>query len=185
MVDEKIVKEARKIIESFFKGRDYDPEVDGEAGVFVTLRKGGELRGCIGVPIPMDLKKALKEAALGAINDPRFPPVSGDEMEDITVEVSVLTPPERVSDPLKEIKVGKHGIIIRYGPYSGLLLPQVPVEEGWSLEEFLDYGCLKAGLPPGCWRNEGVEIYRFEAVVYEEERPKGKVVKRELDEEQR
>jgi len=184
MVDEKIVREARRIIESFFRGDEYEPEIEGEAGVFVTLRKNGELRGCIGVPVPMDLKKALKEAALGAINDPRFPPVKKEEMEEITIEVSVLTPPERVRDPLKEIEIGRHGIIIRYGPYSGLLLPQVPVEQKWGLEEFLDYGCLKAGLPPGCWKNREIEIYRFEAKIFEELEPRGKVVERNLHEEQ-
>jgi len=184
MVDEKIVKEARKIIEGFFKGEEIEPDIEGEAGVFVTLKKGEELRGCIGVPIPMDLKKALKEAALGAINDPRFPPVREEEMSEIRIEVSVLTPPQIVKDPLKEIKIGKHGVIVRYGPYSGLLLPQVPIEQGWSLEEFLDYACLKAGLPPGCWKNKEIEVYKFEAKIFEELEPKGKVVERKLDEEQ-
>lgn len=184
MVNEKIVREARKIIEGYFEGKDVEPEVEGEGGVFVTLKKGNKLRGCIGIPIPIDLKKALKEAALGAINDPRFPPVRKEEMDEIKIEVSILTPPKPVKDPLKEIKIGKHGIIIRYYGNSGLLLPQVPVEQKWSLEEFLDYCCLKAGLPPGCWKNEEVEIYKFEAVIYEEEEPGGKVRKREINEEQ-
>ncbi len=167
------MKLARKIIEDHFAGKETEVPLDEKAGVFVTLKKNGELRGCIGIPYPMNLGLALKEAALGAIRDPRFPPVRKEEMKEVRVEVSVLTPPERVKDPLKEVEVGRHGIIVRCGPYSGLLLPQVPVEEGWDLKEFLDYGCLKAGLPPGCWKN--CEVYRFEAEIFEETSPDGKV----------
>ncbi len=180
MDGKRLVALAREIMKGYFEGKITEPELEGNAGVFVTLKKNGELRGCIGVPIPMPLGTALKEAATGVLNDPRFPPVRKEELKDLTVEVSILTPPERVSDPLNEIEVGKHGIIIRYGPYSGLLLPQVPVEEGWGLEEFLDYGCLKAGLPPGCWKNKDVEIYRFEAKIFEEKEPNGEVFEKKI-----
>jgi len=180
MDGEALVKWTRRIIESYFSGEDIEPDIEGYAGVFVTLTKNGELRGCIGIPFPMELKQALKEAALGAINDPRFPPVTPDELDDICIEVSVLTPPEAVENPLKEIEVGKHGVIIQWGPYSGLLLPQVPVEYNWGLEEFLDNACLKAGLPPGFWKNRDVKIYRFEARIFKEVEPGGKVVERDL-----
>ncbi len=179
---EELVREARKVIDAYFRGEDYTPKIQGRAGVFVTLKKNGELRGCIGIPFPTDLATALKEAAIGALNDPRFPPVEKEELKEITVEISVLTPPERVSDPLKEIKVGRDGIMIVYGPFSGLLLPQVPVEEGWSLEEFLDYGCLKAGLPPGCWRSKDVAIFKFTARIFAETEPYGRIEEIKLEE---
>ncbi len=164
---EKAVKEARRVIEAHFEGGDYTPKLEGKAGVFVTLTKNGRLRGCIGFPLPVELSTGLKEAALGAINDPRFPPLKKEELKEVRVEVSLLTPPERVENPLRSIVVGKHGIIVRRGFHSGLLLPQVAVEQGWNLEEFLDYGCIKAGLPPGCWKD--AEVYRFEAKVCGEE----------------
>lgn len=177
---EKIVKEARNIIESHFEGNDYEPDVSGKSGIFVTLTKKGELRGCIGIPMPVELSKGLKEAALSVINDPRFPPLTADELSDVKIEVSLLSSPEEVEEPLKEIEIGKHGIIVRHGYKSGLLLPQVPVENKWSLKEFLDYACLKAGLTPGFWKEPGVEIYKFKAVVYSEKSPGGEIVQKEL-----
>ena len=180
MESEEIVREARKIIESHFKGEDYKPEVSGESGIFVTLTKKGELRGCIGLPMPVELSKGLRDAALSAINDPRFPPLTVDELDEVKIEVSLLSPPEEVERPLEEIKVGKHGIIIRYGHNSGLLLPQVPVENKWSLKEFLDYGCLKAGLTPGFWKEPGVEVLKFECIIYCEKSPGGDIIRKEL-----
>lgn len=180
MEPEEIVREARKVLESHFEDGDYTPQVGGMMGVFVTLNKHGELRGCIGLPNPVELSEGLREAALGAANDPRFPPLGKDELKEITIEVSLLSPPERVEDPLKEIEIGKHGIIIRHGYHSGLLLPQVPVEHKWKLREFLDHGCLKAGLTPGFWKEPGVEVFRFEGIVYAEKTPGGKAVRKEL-----
>ncbi|TRO61950.1 TIGR00296 family protein [Candidatus Bathyarchaeota archaeon] len=180
MEPEKAVKEARRIIEAHFDGKDYTPELTGRAGVFVTLTKGGLLRGCIGFSSPVELSKGLKGASLSAIRDPRFPPMTKKELGEVEIEVSLLTPPEKVARPLDEIQVGKHGLIVRKGFHSGLLLPQVAVEQGWNVEEFLDGCCLKAGLPEGSWKE--AEVYRFEGTVFGEERPRGKVVKRDLDE---
>ncbi len=158
-------------------------------GVFVTLRKykTGELRGCIGFPEPcFSLSKALVEAAISAaIEDPRFLPVTLDEMNDIIVEVSILTPLTRLKgkrreEILKEIEIGRDGLVIRKGYNSGLLLPQVPLEEGWSKKDFISYTCLKAGLPPNCWLDEETEIYKFHAQIFKEEKPRGEVKERIL-----
>jgi len=173
---ERLVKTARKIIEDYLSGRK-TPKVgiDGNGGVFVTLKKQGELRGCIGIPAPGPLSERLKEAAQGVTRDPRFPPLELSEMQDTTVEVSVLTKPKPVEDP-KKVVVGKDGIIMRRGFNSGLLLPQVPVEQGWTLEEYLDYGCLKAGLPPEAWKDGTAQIFTFQAKVFKEIEPNGEVV---------
>ncbi len=177
----KLVKLARRIAETWLSGKEPEiPEIDEEAGVFVTLKtREGKLRGCIGVPLPKNLGRALVEATIGALNDPRFPPVKKEELPNLIFEVTVLSPPEP-AEP-EEIVVGKHGVIVSYGPYSGLLLPQVPVEYGWDRETFLDHACLKAGLPPGCWRSKLVKLYKFTGVVYAEKEPNGEVVKVELE----
>ena len=103
-----------------------------------------------------------------AVDDPRFPPVTIDELKDVEMEVSALTPLEQVDD-INKIEVGKHGIIIRQGFYSGLLLPQVATEYKWDRETFLDQTCRKAGLPYGCWKNKSSQIYIFSAEVFSEE----------------
>ncbi|ENN96334.1 AMMECR1 domain-containing protein [Methanocaldococcus villosus KIN24-T80] len=188
------VKFARFVIENFLKGYDIEienyPEVFNEKrGCFCTLHTypDRELRGCIGIPEPiMPLIEALKEAAISsATRDPRFPPVSLEEMDNIVIEISILTPPEliEVSHPreyLQKIKIGRDGLIIRFGPYSGLLLPQVPVEYGWDVEEFLANLCLKAGLPPDMWLDENVKIYKFQAQIFEEVEPRGEVIEKIL-----
>jgi len=158
-------------------------------GVFVTLNtSGGQLRGCIGFPLPVyPLKDALVSAAVSAATgDPRFPPVELEELQDrLVVEVSVLTVPEQVKDPaknaLKEVVVGRDGLIIQKGPWSGLLLPQVPVEWNWNVEEFLDHTCNKAGLPAGAWKEQGVKLSKFSAEVFSETTPSGRIVKKELE----
>ncbi len=155
------------------------------AGAFTTIKRfpSGELRGCIGYPEPIKpLYRAIIETAvLAATDDPRFPPVTEEELPHVTFEVSVLTPPEEIKAPPEEranhVEVGKHGLIVRFGPYSGLLLPQVPVEYGWDVETFLAHTCLKAGLPPDCWMREDVKLFRFTAEVYAEVEPGGKVVR--------
>ncbi len=157
-------------------------------GVFVTINeynKGREdLRGCIGFPMPTkELYSALIDAAIAsAFNDPRFKPLSIDEYPKITFEVSILTEPElvKVNDPREYkdiIKVGRDGLIIvwRYG--SGLLLPQVPVEYGWDSERFLCEACMKANALPDCWLYEDTKVYRFEAIIFKEVEPNGKVVR--------
>jgi AmmeMemoRadiSam system protein A len=137
-------------------------------GVFVTLHRDGELRGCIGYPLPMKpLWEAVAEMAVAAaVEDPRFPPVTAEELGDLDIEISVLTVPQKVDAP-ERVRVGVDGIIVSKGFRRGLLLPQVPVEQGWDLEQFISYGCRKAGLAADEW-SRGVEIEVFQAVVFGE-----------------
>lgn len=144
-------------------------------GVFVTLHEKGELRGCIGYPEPVKpLLNALIEVAIGAATgDPRFAPLNSHELEDIHVEVSVLTSPKLIvtdkpSKYLEEIEIGRDGLIIERGIFRGLLLPQVPVEWGWDKEKFLANTCMKAGMSPDCWLQEGVKIYSFQSQIFNE-----------------
>ncbi len=188
------VKFARTAIESYLTGSDvvvsnYPERFNEPRGVFVSLHTYPEhsLRGCIGIPEPvMPLIEALKEAAISAsVNDPRFPPVNIDELSEIVIEVSILTVPKlvEVDDPseyLEKIKIGRDGLIIEYGIYRGLLLPQVPVEYNWDVAEYLGNLCLKAGLPPDAWLNRNVKIYAFQAQVFEEISPNSQVVEKPL-----
>ena len=155
-------------------------------GVFVTISipvKGEkELRGCIGYPYPTSpLVEAVIDSAINAATqDPRFEPLTYDEIGKVVFEVSVLTPPEKVDvknskEYLSKIKVGEDGLIVERGPYKGLLLPQVPVEWGWCEEEFLCQCCMKAGLPPDTWLTKDAKIYKFKAIVFDEETPNGEV----------
>jgi uncharacterized protein (TIGR00296 family) len=155
-------------------------------GVFVTinsLKKGEkQLRGCIGYPYPTNpLAEAVIDSAINAATqDPRFYPLSLNELDKVVFEVSVLTPPELVDvknpkDYLTKIKVGADGLIIEKGFFKGLLLPQVPVEWGWCEEEFLCQCCVKAGLPPDSWLTKGAKVYKFQAIIFEEETPQGEV----------
>ncbi|MDD5318103.1 MAG: TIGR00296 family protein [Candidatus ainarchaeum sp.] len=189
------VRLARDAIEGYLAGRGKPrpgglPEPFGEKlGVFVTLRRypGKELRGCIGFPQPTSpLGNGLVDAAiLAATEDPRFPPVRPEEMGGLLVEVSVLTKPEEVKcgkagERVKEVRVGRDGLIVEYGGSSGLLLPQVPVELGWSEEEFLCETCMKAGLPPDWWLEPKTRLCRFQAQVFSEELPGGDVKEEKL-----
>ena len=160
-------------------------------GVFVTLNKlegtGHRLRGCIGYPYPVkDLLTAVRESALNAaFDDPRFSPVSKNEMDSILVEVSVLTPPEKIKvehpkDIPGEVVVGRDGLIMSRGYRRGLLLPQVAVEWGWDSEEFLAQCCYKAGLPPDSWLLDDTEVQRFQAIIYSESSPRGRVSRHKL-----
>lgn len=153
-----------------------------KSGVFVTLNKGKNLRGCIGFPTPERmLHQSLVDAAIAAATeDPRFLPVMPEELDRITFEVTVLTPPAelRVSDPSEYpgmIKVGRDGLIVMWEFGSGLLLPQVPVEYGWDAIEFLNHCCEKAGAPPDCWKKKSTRILRFEGMAFKEARPNGDV----------
>ncbi len=146
------------------------------SGVFVTLNNADGLRGCIGFPMPdKKLSHGIIDAAIAAATeDPRFSPVKANELNDIVFEVTVLTQPVEitVNDPmeyLEKIKVGRDGLIISNSFSSGLLLPQVPVEYGWNVEEFLQHTCEKAGLGRDVWKNEKVKIEKFEGIVYKEE----------------
>ncbi len=136
-------------------------------GAFVTLHKGGELRGCIGlIEGRGPLHKVVREMAVqAAFGDPRFPEVRPDELERLELEISVLTPLERIADASR-IEIGRHGLLIRKGWKSGLLLPQVAVEQGWDRIRFLEYTCRKAGLPLHAWKDPDAEIYMFSADIF-------------------
>jgi uncharacterized protein (TIGR00296 family) len=193
-----LVKLARKAVEEYLKNRKRirPPENIPEKlmqprGVFVTINsvegEEKELRGCIGLPYPTTpLAEAVIESAISsATQDPRFYPLSLEELDSVVFEVSVLTPPQPVevenpSEYPSKIKVGVDGLIIERGFYRGLLLPQVPVEWGWGEEEFLCQCCLKAGLPPDCWLMKGTKVYKFQAIIFEEETPKGEVRRKTL-----
>lgn len=173
--------------------KDTPKKLFEKCGVFVTintLRRGqASLRGCIGYPYPTNplIEAVIDNAVNAATQDPRFEPVSLDELDHLVFEISVLTPPEPVNvqnpkEYVKQVKVGEYGLIVEKGPYKGLLLPQVPVEWGWCEEEFLCQCCVKAGLPPDSWLTKGAKIYRFTAIVFEEETPCGEVKRKSLSE---
>lgn len=152
-------------------------------GVFVTLKKHGDLRGCIGFPEPVhELWLGLIEAAkAAAFDDPRFSPLKEKELEEIEIEVSVLTKPELIKarspeEYVKKIKIGKDGLIIRAGLFSGLLLPIVAVEYDWTPEQFLRRVCMKAGMTMDAWKTSGKQIYKFQTQVFAEE--DGKVIEK-------
>lgn len=145
-------------------------------GVFVTLNKNKNLRGCIGYPEPVEpLINAVIDVSISAATaDPRFPKLTEDELNEIEIEVTVLTKPEiiQVSDPIeypKEITIGEDGLIIEKGFNRGLLLPQVATEHGMDNEEFLSNTCMKAGLDYSCWLNDDVKIYSFQGQIFKEE----------------
>ncbi len=144
-----------------------DPEA--HSGAFVTLHVKGELRGCIGYPgARQPLDEVVSQCAVAsATEDPRFPPVAASELDDLSIEISVLTPMVQVLD-VSEIEIGRHGLVLEQGGRRGLLLPQVATEYGWDRETFLAHTCLKAGLSTGAWRS-GARILRFEAQVFSED----------------
>ena len=144
------------------------PELVERRGVFVTLHKHGELRGCIGVPEPVSpLFQAAQECALSAArSDPRFSPITEAELSDVRLEISVLSPLE-ATESIDSIVIGVHGLLLNHHGRRGLLLPQVPAEHGWDREMFLEQLCRKAHLPATAWK-EGAKIQRFSAFVFGE-----------------
>lgn len=156
------------------EGRQAEPLPDAPCfrihyGAFVTLLRGGRLRGCIGV---VEAFRPLGEtlvhcAVAAATEDVRFPPVSSDELPELRYEISILSSLREAASP-EEIDVGRHGILIEAGSRRGLLLPQVAREQGWDRDTFLEHACLKAGLPPGSWRC-GCRLWVFSAEVFREE----------------
>ncbi|MEE8168112.1 MAG: TIGR00296 family protein [Candidatus Hydrothermarchaeales archaeon] len=189
---------ARQTIERYLESGEFvsEPQDTPEklrekAGVFVTLQTypTKALRGCIGYPEPVLplVEATIKAAISSATGDPRFPSLLRDELDKTLIEVSILTPSEliQVSSPkdyLTEIEIGKHGLIAEKGFNRGLLLPQVPVDEGWGIEEFLSHTCVKAGLLPDSWYDEDTKIHRFSGIVFSEVEPGGEVVERSLKE---
>jgi len=138
-------------------------------GAFVTLHKNGQLRGCIGYIVGfLTLTETIEKMALSAaFEDPRFPSLSKEEINDIDIEISILSPIVKVND-INEIVVGKDGLIVSNRVNTGLLLPQVAVEYKWTRDEFLDHTCMKAGLSPDSWRKNNIEIKKFSAMVFGE-----------------
>ena len=169
-----LLRLARQTIEHYLKS-EKTPEVKIEEeylkekrGAFVTLKVSDQLRGCIGYPLPYKpLYETIMDVAISAATqDYRFSPLTYEELKEVKIEISVLSLPELIKD-VKEIEVGRHGIIISKGPNKGLLLPQVPLEYDWDLETYLRHGCLKAGLDEDEWKKE-VQIEVFEAQVFSE-----------------
>jgi len=193
-----LIKLARKAVGEYLKNgkiiavpKDVSPKLMKRCGVFVTLNSfhqgKKELRGCIGFPYPTTpLTRAVIESAINsATQDPRFPPVSLNELNHIVFEVSVLTPPqlikiEKPTDYPSKIKVGQDGLIVERSYYKGLLLPQVPIEWNWEEEEFLCQCCMKAGLPPDHWLLKDTKVYKFQAIIFEEISPKGEIEQKKL-----
>ena len=172
---EKLLKIARDSFENYItNGERLNFTVDDSAltkvqGAFVTLNEKGQLRGCIGrIIADKPLFQVVADMAIeAATGDPRFPPVTKKELSDIEVEISVLSPFEKIDD-VSKIEVGKHGIMMRRGFNSGLLLPQVATEYGWDRDTFLGHTCYKAGLPTDAWKDKATEIYIFSAEVFSE-----------------
>ena len=170
---------ARKSVEQAVEQRkQYEPgataseALNQDRGAFVTLNEAGELRGCIGYtsatkPLYLTVRDT---ATLAAVRDPRFPPVSASELPRLEYQISVLSPLRRVMD-VQQIKVGQDGLLMKNGNREGLLLPQVPVEQNWNRQKFLEETCRKAGMSSTCWQDADTDIFRFTAVVFGEHKP--------------
>lgn len=176
----KLLKLARKSIDSFFlkkqvKFSQEKKEFSKPSGVFVTLTKHGELRGCIGFPYPIKpLGEAIVEAArAAAFGDPRFTTLTKEEFKGIKIEVSVLSEPKEIlvrgHGMADEVKVGKDGLIVQFSGFSGLLLPQVSKEFKWNSLQFLEATCTKAGLPGNAWLNQNCHVFKFQAEIFKEQ----------------
>jgi uncharacterized protein len=193
---EQLVRLARRAVEKYLNesiivNLDNMYQFSQKAGVFVTLNYVDDneehLRGCMGFPLPdKKLHQSVIEAAIAAATqDPRFPPLDKEELASVIFEVSVLTSPEKINvqspkEYQNHIKIGRDGLILRCKYGSGLLLPQVPVELRWDIDEFLANICYKAGAPPDTWLMAESRLYRFEAIVYRESEPSGKIIKVDL-----
>jgi len=190
----KAVQFARQILEEYVKREKNSSPNLGKSfhqkqGVFVTLHTfpDHELRGCIGIPLPiMSLQDAIIESAQSVTRDPRFPPLTETELDKIIVEVTVLTKPELIKvkqpqDYPAHIDIGRDGLIVEQSFYKGLLLPQVPVEQGWDKEEFLSHTCMKAGLLPDAWVDKDIKISKFSGQIFTETKPKGTIKEKRLD----
>ena len=188
-----VVSYARNLINNHVKNLE-NPVCPSESffrkkmGVFVTINTypNHKLRGCIGIPESVySLEKALKEAAISSTRDPRFEPLKSDELSSIVLEVTLLTPPESITvkhpkEYLDKIIIGKHGLIIKQGMNSGLLLPQVPIEQKWDVEEFLVQTCHKAWLPPDAWLDPQTKVFIFSGQIFTETKPYGVVREKSL-----
>ena len=172
--EKKILLEiARNAIRAAVTHTDGKPEpreeksLNSRSGCFVTIKQNGELRGCIGnfqSELPL-FKEVAEMAAASATKDPRFYPLQEADLDDISLEISVLSPLVKIDDT-EEIEIGKHGIYLEKGFYRGVLLPQVAVDHGWNRDAFLKQTCLKAGLPTDAWQADDADIYIFSAEIF-------------------
>ncbi len=166
----------RGALEAWLGSRELREDISGlpeelqrPAGAFVTLHKRGHLRGCIGTfqadePLA---RIAVRMGAAAAVQDPRFPPLSRQELDECEIEISVLSPPRPISSP-DDIEIGVHGVQLGKGANRGVFLPQVAPEQGWDRDTMLDHLCIKAGLSEGAWRREALELEVFTAEVFSE-----------------
>ena len=170
----KLIKVAKDAVKSYLEKKPYqmpkeiEQKYSDKRGVFVCIKKGKQLRGCIGYIEPIHpLCDAIVNAAKGAaLEDPRFPPTSSNELPDIDFEISILTEPKllecKSEDRAKHVEIGKHGLIVEKEQYKGLLLPQVFVDFGVDAESALNMTCEKAGLRARDWENKDVHVYTFD-----------------------
>ena len=167
------IKQYLKTGEKIAKGEDYPIELDEKLGVFVTLNKNEELRGCIGYaePIMSAIEATIDVAIAASVNDPRFPKVTLDELENIDLEVTVLTKPEMIivahyEQYFDEIEIGEDGKKNQKGYSRGLLLPQVATENGFNVENVLEHTCMKAGISADSWMDESCDVYKFQGQIF-------------------
>ena len=185
-----LVKMARSVVSAHIinnnkvSDQTFKEKFSFKAGVFVTINDKSGLRGCIGFPLAVKkLSDALTDAAISAsTDDPRFPSIRQNELNDLVFEVTVLTSPEEIStnspdEIIQEIKIGRDGLIIEKDSQSGLLLPQVPVEYKWDVVDFLNHTCHKAGLPNGSWKDKDTKISKFQGIIFREILPNGEIVR--------
>jgi uncharacterized protein (TIGR00296 family) len=193
---EQLVRLARRAVEKYINESAIitADNLDGlsqNAGVFVTLNylsnNKEHLRGCVGFPLPeKKLYQSVIEAAIAAATqDPRFDPVNKEDMGNIIFEVSILSPPQKIEvqnrkDYRNCINIGRDGLILKWKYGLGLLLPQVPVELNWDVDEYLANICYKAGASPDAWPMPESQLYKFEATIYKESEPNGKILKVDL-----
>ncbi len=184
-----LVKSARGIVEKFYKNKSLElkktknGKLNEKHGVFVTIKKFPSriLRGCIGFMSPTCLYEAVQHAALSAaFEDTRFPSLQKKELGSVIFEVSVVTEPmlvsgENLDELKKKIEIGCDGLIISNGPYNGLLLPQVPIEQKWDVDVFLENLCYKAGMTPNFLNDENTKIWKFQCQIFVECEPNGRV----------
>jgi uncharacterized protein (TIGR00296 family) len=193
---EQLVRLARRAVEKYINESaiitaDNLDRLSQNAGVFVTLNylsnNKEHLRGCVGFPLPeKKLYQSVIEAAIAAATqDPRFDPVNKEDMGNIIFEVSILSPPQKIEvqnrkDYRNCINIGRDGLILKWKYGSGLLLPQVPVELNWDVDEYLANICYKAGASPDAWLMPESQLYKFGAIIYKESEPNGKILKVDL-----
>ena len=147
-----------------------DPYFNEKAGVFVTLKKNEMLRGCIGIIQPVDIlaRNIIISTRNSALNDHRFPPVRSEEVDELEIEISILSPPKK--SKLEDIEIGKHGLIVEGGSLSAVYLPQVATEVGWTFDQWLDSLCDKANLPTSYWKEKEAKFKTFTAQIINEKK---------------